>query len=103
MSSIADWLTCEAMALESPKREGRLNAATYVGTLAHAELTGMAVEPPGRVSWDSTTPSDFHAGAQAQAIAKAAQRCLYQAGWRVLEQEIEVRGEDDIGHLDLLV
>ena len=103
VSSIAEWLTCEAMALESPKREGRLNAATYVGTLAHAALTGMEVEKPARVSWDATTPSDFHAGAQAKAIAKAAKRCLDQAGWRVLEQEIEVRGDDDIGHLDLLV
>ena len=103
VSSIAEWLTCEAMALESPKREGRLNAATYVGTLAHAELTGMKVETPARVSWDSTTPAVFHAHAQAEAIAKAAQQCLEFYGWRVLEQEVTVSGEDDIGHLDLLV
>ena len=103
VSSIAEWLTCEAMALESPKREGRLNAATYVGTLAHAELTGMKAEKPGGVLWDSTTPAVFQAHAQAEAIAKAAQQCLDQAGWRVLEQEIEVGGDSDIGHLDLLV
>ena len=103
VSSIADWLTCEAMALESPKREGRVNAATYVGTLAHAELTGMKAEKPGGVLWDATTPAAFHAGAQATAIAKAAQRCLREAGWRVLEKEIRVRRDNDIGHLDLLV
>ena len=42
-----------------------MNAATYVGTLAHAELTGMKAEKPGGVLWDATTPAAFHAGAQA--------------------------------------
>ena len=36
VSEIADWATCEAMALTDPRKEARIGVAAWVGTLAHA-------------------------------------------------------------------
>ena len=104
VSSIGEWMTCEAMALESPKREGTINAATYVGMLAHARLTGMYVEEPNRVTWDTSTPSGFHANVQADAIFIAADKSMRADGWdwQDYPTEFKVTREHDVGHLDMI-
>ena len=104
VSSIGQWSTCEAMALESPRREGTLNAATYVGQLAHARLTGMEVDEPPRITWDSTTRSEFHAQVQADAIRGAAVNRLAaeKLVWSPLDTEVLVARGDDVGHLDMI-
>ena len=104
VSAIADWTTCEAMALSDPRPEARVHVAAWVGTWAHAAmLGGETIEPaPARVRYDAITPGFRAAVFQAQAIAVEARRCLEQEGWTMLETEKEVKGEGVIGHLDVL-
>ena len=86
VSAIADWITCEAMALSDPRPEARVHVAAFVGTWAHAILLGGAVIEPARVRYDAITPGFRCCGnVQAHAIAVEARRCLEQEGWTMLE------------------
>ena len=50
VSAIADWTTCEAMAISDPHPEARVHVAAWVGTLAHALLSGSPLtEEPTRL------------------------------------------------------
>ena len=103
VSAIADWTTCEAMALSDPRPEARVHVAAWVGTMAHAILLGTTLEPrPSRLRFDATTPTAHAADVQALAIAQEASRCLVGQGWSIMEREREVSGNGDIGHLDIL-
>ena len=51
VSAIADWTTCEAMALSDPRPEARVHVAAWVGTEAHALLSDTGwPELPARAS-----------------------------------------------------
>ena len=102
VSAIADWTTCEAMALSDPRPEARVHVAAFVGTWAHAAMLGGETLEPARVRYDAITPGFRAAVFQAQAIAVEARRCLEQEGWAMMEVEREVKGEGVIGHLDIL-
>ena len=103
VSAIADWTTCEAMALSDPRPEARVHVAAWVGTMAHAILLGTTLEsPPSRLRFDATTKTAHEADVQALAIAQEASRCLVGQGWSIMEREREVSGNGDIGHLDIL-
>ena len=102
ISDIANWAACEAMALQSPPRPaGRTNVAAYVGTLAHGWLAGIPPEHPGRLAYDSLTPTDHAVVVQAEAIAAKAQELLSAQGWGVIGREEEVRRDELVGHLDI--
>ena len=103
VSAIADWTTCEAMALTDPSPEARVHVAAWVGTLAHAALLDTEVEsPPPRLRFDGTTRTAHQADVQALAIAREAKWVLDTKGWSIMESEREVTGGDSIGHLDIL-
>ena len=103
VSDIANWASCEVMALQSPPRPaGRTNVAAWVGTLAHAELAGVMVdERPARLAYDTLTKSDHHAIIQAHHIATCARELMTAQGWGVLATEEEVRRDELVGHLDI--
>ena len=102
VSDIANWAACEAMALQSPPRTaGRTNVAAYVGTLAHGWLAGIPPEHPGRLAYDSLTPTDHAVVVQAEAIAAKSQELLSAQGWGVIGREEEVRRDELVGHLDI--
>ena len=61
VSAIADWTTCEAMALSDPRPEARVHVAAWVGTMAHGLLS-------------DTEPSE--------GTFRAAFRCYYANGAR---------------------
>ena len=102
--AISGWLTCEAMALHSPKREGREHVAAWVGTYAHALIADVKTPftpTPGRMTFDRITPT-FHAAAvQAHDIAVVARRLMFDEGWGVVATEETVYGENLTGHLDV--
>ena len=120
VSAIADWTTCEAMAVSDPHPEARVHVAAWVGTLAHAYLLedrghldgtklGYSVkelyqlpEEPVRLRYDAITPTAHAVEVQAHALASEALRCLDLAGWTIMEAEREVKGEGVTGHLDIL-
>ena len=120
ISAIADWTTCEAMALSDPRPEARVHVAAWVGTLAHAYLledrghldgTLLAYsvkelyqlpEEPVRLRYDAITPTAHAVEVQAHALASEALRCLALAGWTIMEAEREVKGDGDAGHLDIM-
>ena len=103
ISAISDWTACEAMALTDPRPEARVHVAAWVGTLAHALLTGSDwPEGPTRVRFDATTPTEHAVKVQAESLAASARRCLEIEGWAVMETEREVTGNGDTGHLDIL-
>ena len=103
VSDISNWATCEAMAMASPRQESRVGVAAWVGTLAHATLLGQSFpEMPGRIRFDHTTPTIQVAGKQAHIIAEKASELLIDHGWTIMEAEREIRGEDLVGHLDIL-
>ena len=103
ISAISDWTACEAMALTDPRPEARVHVAAWVGTLAHALLTGSDwPEGPTRVRFDPTTPTEHAVKVQAESLAASARRCLEIEGWAVMETEREVTGNGDTGHLDIL-
>ena len=106
ISAIADWSTCEAMALSDPRPEARVHVAAWVGTLAHASLLGKAglVDPetPARLRFDSLTMTAHQAKVQAREIAMQALRILDDEGWEIMEAEREVKGQGLVGHLDIL-
>ena len=87
VSEISAWSECEAMALlhSPPRQAGRTNIAAWVGTLAHAELSKtIIVEAPGRIAYDSLTPTSRHTLIQAKAIATKARELLTDQGWGVI-------------------
>ena len=103
VSAIADWTTCEAMALTDPRPEARVHVAAWVGTMAHAILLGTALERrPPRQRFDATTQTAYAADVQALAIAQEARRALDAVGWSIMERERVVSGDGDTGHLDIL-
>ena len=103
VSAIADWTTCEAMALSDPRPEARVHVAAWVGTLAHAILLDTAPESwHPRLRFDATTKTAHEADVQALALAREAKRCLDRKGWTIMEAEREVKGNGDAGHLDIL-
>ena len=103
ISAIADWTTCEAMALTDPRPEARVHVAAWVGTMAHADLLGTAPESrPPRLRFDATTKTAHEADVQALAISREARRVLGDEGWSIMETEREVTGNGDTGHLDIL-
>ena len=103
VSAIADWTTCEAMALSDPRREARVHVAAWVGTLAHAWTVGTPdPEPPARLRFDALTKTAHQANIQASAIARESLRILDVEGWSIMESEREVTGNGDAGHLDIL-
>ena len=105
ISAIADWTTCEAMALTDPRPEARVHVAALVGTLAHARLLGGMAGPseyPARVRYDAVTQTWQQAISQAIAIQHEAQRVLNREGWSIMEAEREVTGNGSTGHLDIL-
>ena len=103
VSAIADWTTCEAMALTDPRPEARVHVAAWVGTLAHAILLNEPKSwPPSRLRFDATTKTAHAADVQALAIAREARRVLDVEGWSIMEAEREVTGDGDTGHLDIL-
>ena len=110
VSSIANWTTCEAMALESPPRQFTETCAQFVGTLAHSKLAGdiNEIEPDTymrgrRIMWDTVTPAPFHAVSQAGAIARVASATLESDSWDIVEQEGEIERGRFTGHYDLVV
>ena len=103
VSAIADWATCEAMALTDPRSEARVHVAAWVGTMAHASLLDTPPEPqPLRLRYDATTKTAQEAQVQSLAIAREASHCLEREGWSIMEAEREVAGDGDTGHLDIL-
>ena len=103
VSAIADWTTCEAMALSDPRPEARVHVAAWVGTLAHSILLMRTfLEQPQRLRFDTVTPTAHAATVQARAIAKEGNRLLTAKGWSIMESEREVAGNGDTGHLDIL-
>ena len=104
VSAIADWTTCEAMALSDPRPEARVHVAAWVGTLAHCILLNTWPESwqPPRLRFDATTKTAHEVDVQSLAIAKEAKRCLDRKGWSIMEAEREVKGNGDAGHLDIL-
>ena len=103
VSAIADWTTCEAMAISDPHPEARVHVAAWVGTLAHALLSGSPLtKEPSRLRYDAVTPTPHAATVQAHAIVSAANRRLDKEGWSIMETEREVKGEGVTGHLDIL-
>ena len=103
VSAIADWTTCEAMAISDPHPEARVHVAAWVGTLAHALLSGSPLtEEPTRLRYDAVTPTAHAATVQAHAISKEANRLLTAEGWSIMETEREVKDEGVTGHLDIL-
>ena len=104
VSAIADWTTCEAMAISDPHPEARVHVAAWVGTLAHALLSGCLedTEEPSRLRYDALTPTPHAATVQAHAIVSAASRRLDYEGWSIMESEREMGGNGDTGHLDVL-
>ena len=103
VSAIADWTTCEAMALTDPRPEARVHVAAWVGTLAHAQLLGGPLPaPPARLRFDALTPTAHAATVQANSIMAAAMHLLMNTGWAIMEAEREVTGNGDTGHLDIL-
>ena len=102
VSAIADWTTCEAMALTDPRTEARVHVAAWVGTLAHAYLLGTPPIVPNRLRFDTITQTADQAIIQAGAIADEAWCILDAEGWSIMEAEREVTGNGDIGHLDIL-
>ena len=102
ISDISNWTTCEAMALESPPRTaGRTNVASHVGTLAHAKLAGITPALPGRLAFDTLTPSSHHANVQSDAIAACARDLMQDQGWTPIAHEEELRRDELVGHLDI--
>ena len=103
VSAIADWTTCEAMALSDPRPEARVHVAAWVGTLAHALLSG-ADRPKTlvRIRYDPITPTPHAVTVQAQTIAYEARRCLGVEGWTIMEGEREVEHNGDTGHIDIM-
>ena len=104
VSDIANWSNCEAMALHSPPRQaGRTNVAAWVGTMAHAILSGQPVPPTeGRIAYDQLTPTQHVAMIQAGSIARHARTLLVDKGWGILGQEEALgRPPELTGHLDL--
>ena len=101
VSAIADWTTCEAMALSDPRPEARVHVAAWVGTLAHGFLSEKIPAPPLRLRFDPITQTAEQAFFQAGAIAKESDRILSAAGWSIMEAEREVAGNGDTGHLDI--
>ena len=103
VSAIADWTTCEAMALTDPRPEARIHVAAWVGTMAHAILLGTTLEPrPLRQRFDATTKTAHAADVQALSIAQEASRTLDAEGWSIMERELVVSDNGDTGHLDML-
>ena len=106
VSAIADWTTCEAMALSDPRPEARVHVAAWVGTLAHAYTLGQVglldPETPARLRFDSLTIKAHQAKVQARAIAMEALRVLDREGWSIMEAERAVERNGDTGHLDIL-
>ena len=103
VSAIADWTTCEAMAISDPRPEARVHVAAWVGTLAHSILLMRTfLEQPQRLRFDAVTPTAHAATVQARAIAKEGNRILTAKGWSIMESEREVGGNGDTGHLDVL-
>ena len=104
VSAIADWTTCEAMALSDPRPEARVHVAAWVGTLAHARLLEQP-EPDWwtqRLRFDSITATDHNAHIQAKAIATEALLILTAQGWTIMETEREMSHQNVTGHLDIL-
>ena len=104
VSAIADWTTCEAMALADPRPEARVHVAAWVGTLAHAILLDAAPESwqPRRLRFDATTKTAHEVAVQSLAIAREARQVLDDEGWSIMEAERAVAGDGDTGHLDIL-
>ena len=104
VSEIADWTTCEAMALSDPRPEARVHVAAWVGTLAHAWMLGQVglLETPSRLRFDPLTKTAHQAKVQARAIALESLRILDVEGWEIMEAEREVKGQGLVGHLDIL-
>ena len=102
ISDISAWAECETRALHSPPMTaGRQNIASHVGTMAHAKLAGVALELPGRLAFDTLTPSMHHANVQSDAIAHEARRLLLERQWAILGQEEALRRDELTGHLDI--
>ena len=103
VSDISNWAACEVMALQSPQRPpGRANVAAWVGTYAHAVLSGTMMETkPERLAFDATTKTFDHAIIQGNAIAAEARRLLTSMGFGVIGREEEVRSDAMTGHLDI--
>lgn len=102
ISDIGNWSACESMALHAPPRTaGKQNIAAHVGTMAHGKLAGIVPELPGRLAFDTLTPSMHHANVQSNAIADCAREVLTAQGWGVLGREEEVRRDELVGHLDI--
>ena len=74
VSAIADWTTCEAMALTDPRPEARVHVAAWVGTMAHAILLDTKPVRPARLRFDATTKTAQEADVQALAIAREARQ-----------------------------
>ena len=92
------------MALHSPPRQaGRTNVSAWVGTMAHAILSGQPVPPTeGRIAYDQLTPTQHVAMIQAGSIARHARKLLVDKGWGILGQEEALgRPPELTGHLDL--
>ena len=102
VSAIADWTTCEAMALTDPRPEARVHVAAWVGTLAHAYLLGTPPIVPNRLRFDTITQTADQAIIQAGAIACEARRRLDYEGWTIMEAERAVEHNGDIGHIDII-
>ncbi|MXY97574.1 MAG: hypothetical protein F4Z29_07445 [Gemmatimonadetes bacterium] len=101
-SRIGTWVECETKALHSPRVRGRLNAARWVGILAHAKLAEETEPPtPDRLSFDHITPSASHADRQAAAIAAAARAALDHADWTITATEAPV-GIDSDARMDIV-
>ena len=107
ISAVDDWVTCEQMALSSPRLASRLHVAAYVGTLAHwyttRHVTDVAApHRPARLAFDATTPHIDHATQQAQTIAQTAKATLTKDGWQIIKAEQHVPSVDTTGVYDLM-
>ena len=103
VSDVQNWARCELMALRCPPRESQLGVAAYVGSLAHALVSGT--DPPvadARYRFDAVTPSIRHANTQARALARAAKATLADSGWQILDAEHQLDDEGTTGVYDLL-
>ena len=107
VSAIADWATCEAMALTDPRPEARVHVAAWVGTFAHAILLDAVEARKPRLRFDARHQDGagwLEADVQALAIARTSRPSdsWMLSGWSIMEAEREVTGGGDIGHLDIL-
>lgn len=98
-SRLAEWVACEARAVErhvfhgdtSLARPREEHVSAWIGQAVHARLAGAASPPAPRLMvFDKTTPTMRHAEAQAATLYRAMRAWLDASGWEIVAHEVRI-------------